>query len=118
MYLYDAVIALRAIASSRLARGSDFRYYRTLVYVEGDATIQQYEDAEGKNRTALNIVQRKSETSGPRPHRTMQTDPLSQARSMFSVVPAKLKKTNNGRWFVHEICQTPRLGVSMGTVYR
>ncbi|OIW33835.1 single-strand binding protein family [Coniochaeta ligniaria NRRL 30616] len=30
----------------------------TLVYVEGDATMQTYEDAEGKSRTALNIVQR------------------------------------------------------------
>ncbi len=33
---------------------------RTLVCVEGDATMQTYEDAEGKNRTALNIVQRES----------------------------------------------------------
>ncbi|KAB5570318.1 putative ssDNA binding protein [Coniochaeta sp. 2T2.1] len=30
----------------------------TLVCVEGDATMQVYEDAEGKNRTTLNIVQR------------------------------------------------------------
>lgn len=33
---------------------------RTLVYVEGDATNDKYEDAEGKTRTALNIVQRES----------------------------------------------------------
>ena len=29
-----------------------------MVYVEGDASINQYEDAEGNNRSALNIVQR------------------------------------------------------------
>lgn len=33
---------------------------RTLVYVEGDATNDKYEDAEGKTRTALSIVQRES----------------------------------------------------------
>ena len=33
---------------------------RTLVYVEGDATMSQYNDAEGKPRSALNLVQRKS----------------------------------------------------------
>lgn len=33
---------------------------RTLVYVEGDATNDKYEDAEGKPRTALSIVQRES----------------------------------------------------------
>ena len=32
---------------------------RTLVYVEGDATLGSYTDAEGKPRTALNIVQSK-----------------------------------------------------------
>ena len=31
---------------------------RCLVYVEGDAAIKQYEDAEGNSRSALNIVQR------------------------------------------------------------
>lgn len=30
----------------------------TLVYVEGDATLDTYEDAEGKSKTSLNIVQR------------------------------------------------------------
>jgi hypothetical protein len=33
--------------------------HRTLVYVEGDASISQYQDAEGKNRSSLNVVQRK-----------------------------------------------------------
>lgn len=33
--------------------------YRTLVYVEGEVSVSQWEDAEGKNRTAMNIVQRK-----------------------------------------------------------
>ncbi len=31
---------------------------RTLVYLEADATMNSYEDAEGKNRSSLNIVQR------------------------------------------------------------
>ncbi|KAJ0109533.1 ssdna binding protein [Diaporthe amygdali] len=33
----------------------------TLVYVEGDATNDKYEDAEGKTRTSLSIVQRNLE---------------------------------------------------------
>ncbi|KAH8783008.1 hypothetical protein F5883DRAFT_537620 [Diaporthe sp. PMI_573] len=33
----------------------------TLVYVEGDATNDKYEDAEGKTRTALSIIQRNME---------------------------------------------------------
>jgi len=32
---------------------------RTLVYIEGDATMNTYNDADGKPRTALNLVQRK-----------------------------------------------------------
>lgn len=31
---------------------------RSMVYIDGDASINQYEDAEGNNRSALNIVQR------------------------------------------------------------
>jgi hypothetical protein len=34
-------------------------YCRSLVYVEGDATMNTYQDSEGKNRSALNIVERK-----------------------------------------------------------
>ena len=34
--------------------------YRTLVYVEGDASVRVYEDAEGKKQSSLNIVQRSS----------------------------------------------------------
>ncbi|KAI9747661.1 MAG: ssDNA-binding protein, mitochondrial [Candelina submexicana] len=30
----------------------------TLVYVEGDATIRNYDDAEGKRQSSLNVVQR------------------------------------------------------------
>jgi single-stranded DNA-binding protein len=30
-----------------------------MVYVEGDATMATYQDAQGANRSALNIVQRK-----------------------------------------------------------
>ncbi|KAE8148589.1 hypothetical protein BDV25DRAFT_157997 [Aspergillus avenaceus] len=33
----------------------------TLVYFEGDAAMRQWEDAEGKNRTALSLVQRRIE---------------------------------------------------------
>ncbi|KAL6869363.1 ssDNA-binding protein, mitochondrial [Amphichorda felina] len=33
----------------------------SMVYVEGDASINQYEDAEGNNRSALNIIQRSIE---------------------------------------------------------
>lgn len=33
--------------------------YRAMVYVEGDATMNTYVDSEGKNRSALNIVERK-----------------------------------------------------------
>ncbi len=33
-----------------------------MVYVEGDASINQYEDAEGNQRSAMNIVQRKYPT--------------------------------------------------------
>jgi hypothetical protein len=33
--------------------------YRSMVYVEGDATMNTYVDSEGKNRSALNIVERK-----------------------------------------------------------
>jgi single-stranded DNA-binding protein len=32
--------------------------HRTLVYVEGDASMSSYQDAEGKTRTSLNLVQR------------------------------------------------------------
>lgn len=32
-------------------------YYRTLVYVEGDASVRVYDDAEGKKTSSLNIVQ-------------------------------------------------------------
>lgn len=32
---------------------------RTLVYVEGNASMDTYQDAEGKNRTSLNIIQSK-----------------------------------------------------------
>lgn len=33
--------------------------YSTLVYVEGEASMGSWEDAEGKRQTALNITQRK-----------------------------------------------------------
>lgn len=32
--------------------------YRTLVFVEGDASMDRYEDAEGKTRNSLSIIQR------------------------------------------------------------
>lgn len=33
-------------------------HFRSLVYVEGDASMGTYQDAEGKNRSSLNIIQR------------------------------------------------------------
>lgn len=33
---------------------------RTLVYVEGDASLRTYDDSEGKRHSALNILQSKS----------------------------------------------------------
>ena len=30
----------------------------TMVYVEGDATMNRYQDAEGKDRSSLSIVER------------------------------------------------------------
>jgi single-stranded DNA-binding protein len=37
-------------------------FTRTLVYVEGDAAMRSYEDADGKRQSALSIVQRKPAT--------------------------------------------------------
>ena len=34
---------------------------RTLVYLEGDATMRTYEDAEGKKQSSLSLVQTKIE---------------------------------------------------------
>jgi hypothetical protein len=38
---------------------------RTLVYVEGDASMSTYQDAEGKSRSALNLIQRKPFSPSP-----------------------------------------------------
>lgn len=38
----------------------------TLVYVEGDASMSQYTDAEGKPRSALNLIQQKLEVLSPK----------------------------------------------------
>ncbi|KAH8791795.1 hypothetical protein BGZ57DRAFT_749139 [Hyaloscypha finlandica] len=38
----------------------------TLVYVEGDASMSSYQDAEGKTRTSLNLVQQKLEVLSPK----------------------------------------------------
>jgi len=37
------------------------RHYRTLVYLEGDATMRTFEDSDGKKQSALNVVQTKVE---------------------------------------------------------
>lgn len=37
--------------------------YRTLVYLEGDASLRSFEDQEGRKQFNLNIVQRTSYTS-------------------------------------------------------
>src|SRR3954469_3168153 len=38
-------------------------FCRTLVLVEGDARLRTYDDAEGKSRTSLNVIQRMSPSS-------------------------------------------------------
>lgn len=38
-----------------------------MVYVEGDATMKTYEDADGKVRSSLNIVQRMFPLQGDTP---------------------------------------------------
>ncbi|KAG9242341.1 hypothetical protein BJ878DRAFT_516020 [Calycina marina] len=38
----------------------------TLVYVEGNASMDTYADAEGKNRTALNLVQTRIDVLSPK----------------------------------------------------
>lgn len=39
--------------------------HRTLVYVEGDARMNTWEDSEGNNRSTLNVVQRTSTAHSP-----------------------------------------------------
>lgn len=39
--------------------------HRSLVFVEGDASMSTYQDAEGKTRSSLNVVQRTSTTNHP-----------------------------------------------------
>jgi single-stranded DNA-binding protein len=37
------------------------RFRRTLVYLEGDASMQTYEDKDGQSRSSLNLIQSKIE---------------------------------------------------------
>lgn len=37
------------------------KYYRTLVYLEGDASMDVYEAQDGQKRSSLNVVQSKVE---------------------------------------------------------
>lgn len=39
-----------------------YAIYRTLVYLEGDASMRSYEDADGKRHSNLNIVQRTAQS--------------------------------------------------------
>jgi len=41
--------------------GANVWLNRTLVYLEGDATMRNYEDADGKKQSALSLVQTKVE---------------------------------------------------------
>jgi hypothetical protein len=50
--------------------------YRSMIYVEGDATMSTYLDSEGKNRSALNIVERKFSSSIPTPALTAPSGKL------------------------------------------
>jgi single-stranded DNA-binding protein len=40
---------------------SNGAWSRTLIYLEGDATMKTYEDGEGRKQTQLNLVQTKVE---------------------------------------------------------
>lgn len=42
----------------RRGAGANSDNHRTLVYVEGDASMRKYESREGKTESALSIVQR------------------------------------------------------------
>lgn len=46
--------------ASRAALMTFSHFYRTLVYLEGDASMRSYEDAEGRKQTSLSLVQRTS----------------------------------------------------------
>ena len=47
--------------------------YRTLVYLEGDATMRTYEDGDGKKQSSLSLVQTKVEVlKRPQPAQTAE----------------------------------------------
>jgi hypothetical protein len=102
----------REKSSQRLGRDEyllTFLTHRTLVYLEGDASMSQYTDSEGKPRSALNLVQREflypshfffllrrlvqeyKLTSTP--HRktrsplTQEADPVNSLLHIFSQIP-------------------------------
>lgn len=53
--------------------------YRTLVYVEGSAEMNQYTDSEGKPRTALSIVQRTCSS-------TLSSPSVTKARKVNTLI--------------------------------
>lgn len=50
--------SLRVVIVESMANGG--LWFSTLVYLEGDASMRSYEDADGKRHSNLNIVQRTS----------------------------------------------------------
>jgi single-stranded DNA-binding protein len=57
---------------------ADLSVRRTLVYVEGDASMSQYQDAEGKPRSSLNLVQRKLPLSLQSIHNSVTDNPAEK----------------------------------------
>lgn len=67
-----------------------FFAYSSLVYVEADTSLRQYEDAEGKKNTQLSLVQRECPIKTSRGKARNKTDQviLIQATSMSSAAPS------------------------------
>lgn len=64
---------------------ADQNEHRSMIYVDGDATMDTYQDAEGKTRKSLSIIQRMIFT-----HSTTISEPnfIMQATMKFSSPPA------------------------------
>ncbi|KAK0379257.1 single-strand binding protein family [Colletotrichum limetticola] len=62
----------------------------TLVYVEGEAAMRAYQDAEGKNRSSLSIIQRTSS-----PHSTYHPNANRLSRVTGSIEVLKRPYTGN-----------------------
>jgi hypothetical protein len=65
-------MGLGKVMNSMKTAANSLRLFRTMVYVEAEARMETYTDAEGKNRTSLSAIQRMSLIS------TFQTDSSSK----------------------------------------